>query len=466
MIISIFQQLVRPIFGTFEREEFKKFLRLGLVFATMLGTYWGMRALKKSIFIGLVGATMEPFGKFVSLVLLVPIVIAYNKLLDHYPREKAYYVLAIVYSILLIAFSVTLFFVQASPVVLAARTGFALWATKGLGFLWYVFVESFGSVAIAAFWAIASDTTTPDSAKKGFSFVVALGQMGGIVLPQVLSRISSILHIETDALSLMILSVLALSLIASMRLFFVRTPQYLLDEFRGSCELKSHTTQDADEPGFFIGLKLLVTRWYLLGIFVLLSCFEIIVTIFDYNFGLLAGKALSGAAMSQYMYSYASLVNTAALVCLLLGVNNITRFLGVSFTLLLMPCIVGAAIFGFLTLDSLNFLFWLMVGSKAINYALAGPAMKQLYIPTSRDARFKAQAWIESFGSRTAKTLGEGFNLTLLPLQATFGAIVGRAKYLMLCGYFGFMIVGVWGVVAFLVGKRYNRAVKDKTLVC
>ena len=33
-----------------------------------------------------------------------------------------------------------------------------------------------------------------------------------------------------------------------------------------------------------------------------------------------------------------------------------------------------------------------MVGSKAINYALNGPALKQLYIPTTTDVRFKAQA--------------------------------------------------------------------------
>lgn len=63
-----------------------------------------------------------------------------------------------------------------------------------------------------------------------------------------------------------------------------------------------------------------------------------------------------------------------------------------------MPVIVGFALFGFLSLNSLSFLFALMVGSKAINYALNGPALKQLYIPTTPDVRFKAQAWISLIG--------------------------------------------------------------------
>ena len=51
-----------------------------------------------------------------------------------------------------------------------------------------------------------------------------------------------------------------------------------------------------------------------------------------------------------------------------------------------------------------------MVASKAINYALNSPSMKQLYIPTTKDVRYKSQAWIESFGSRGSKAAGSGIN--------------------------------------------------------
>lgn len=51
-----------------------------------------------------------------------------------------------------------------------------------------------------------------------------------------------------------------------------------------------------------------------------------------------------------------------------------------------------------------------MVGSKTINYAINGPSLKQLYVPSSPAAESKAQAWIETFGSRGAKELGSGIN--------------------------------------------------------
>jgi AAA family ATP:ADP antiporter len=131
-----------------------------------------------------------------------------------------------------------------------------------------------------------------------------------------------------------------------------------------------------------------------------------------------------------------------------------------------MPIIVGLALFGFLTLDSLIFLFYLMDGSKAINYALNGPALKQLYIPTTPDVRFKAQAWIETFGSRASKETGSIFNMLLTPLQTSFGAAIGRSYYLMLSGALGFPLLALWLVIAIYLGKKFKTAINNKKVIC
>ena len=160
------------------------------------------------------------------------------------------------------------------------------------------------------------------------------------------------------------------------------------------------------------------------------------------------------------------MVNLVALACLLLGVSNITRYLGVGFALALMPIIVGCALLGFLTLDSLTFLLCLMVGSKAANYALNGPALKQLYIPTSHDAKFKSQAWIETFGSRGSKEVGSVFNFLLKPLSNRFGEVAGRLYHVWLASIFGFVCVVIWFFVAVFLGKTYKKAVDEKRIVC
>ena len=122
--------------------------------------------------------------------------------------------------------------------------------------------------------------------------------------------------------------------------------------------------------------------------------------------------------------------------------------------------------FGFLTLDSLSFFFALMVGSKAINYALNGPALKQLYIPTTSDVRFKAQAWIETFGSRASKEAGSLFNMLLRPMQSIFGAVAGRANYLTLSGAIGFPLLVLWFAIAVYLGRNFRKAIDEKKVIC
>ena len=252
-------------------------------------------------------------------------------------------------------------------------------------------------------------------------------------------------------------------LIYLMRYFFKATPSHLMTSFHGKNERQIEQKQ---EPGFLEGLQLLLKHKYMLGIFGVICIYEIIITVFDFHFTTLAATHYSGREFDKYYGLYGTCVNVVALVCLLLGINNITRILGVSFALLLMPCIFAGALLGFATYDSLPFLFALMVGSKAINYALNGPTLKQLYIPTTPDVRYKTQAWVEAFGSRSSKATGSGFNMLYGPLQRQLGELAGRARHVVLSSYVGFSLVFVWLFIAWYVGKTYRKAIDNKQVVC
>jgi ATP:ADP antiporter, AAA family len=316
---------------------------------------------------------------------------------------------------------------------------------------------------VALFWAFSTDTTEPSSAKRGFPLVVALGQMGGILFPYTVGGLPHRLGHHTDALSMVCLGILILCIIPLVNYFLRVTPNHLLASFHGKNEDQVEKEQ---EPGFLEGLKLMLQHPYLIGIFSANFIYEIIVTIFDFNFKIAAGEQYSGVALSHYLSLYGSSVNVVSLLCLLLGISNVTRYLGVGVALAAMPFIVGCALFGFLSMNSLSFLFILMVGSKAINYALNGPALKQLYIPTTPDVRFKAQAWIETFGSRASKEAGSIFNMLLNPMQKAFGEIAGRSYYLILSGMIGFPLLALWLVIAIFLGKKFNNAIESKQVIC
>ncbi len=462
MILQFFMGICRFNFGLFEKEEFKKFLRMGLIFALIIGVYWTLRSLKDSIFMQLVDKMYLPYAKTISVLALLPLVMFYTKLLERTSREKMLIILPAFYGVAILCFAALVEIAQASPETIAARSTIPFIATKALGYVWYMFVESFGSLIVALFWAFSTDTTEPASAKRGFPLVVAIGQMGGIVFPYAIGGLPHRLGLETDALSVGILGVFCLCIILLVKYFLKVTPERMLVSFG----VKKEKTDHKKDPGFLEGLKLMLSHRYLIGIFAANFIYELVVTIFDFNFKLAAGTNYAGVELSRYLSLYASSVNIVSLLCLLLGISNITRFLGVGVALACMPIVVGLALFGFLTLDSLSFLFALMVGSKAINYALNGPALKQLYIPTTSDVRFKAQAWIETFGSRASKEVGSIFNMSLNPLQSIFGVLAGKAHYLTLSGAVGFPLIALWFFIALYLGRNFKNAINEKKVVC
>jgi len=461
-VLDVLIKLCRLNFGAFERAEFKKFFRMGLIFCIMMGVYWTLKPLKDSIFIQLVGAIYLPYAKTVSVISLLPLVMFYTKLLERTSRERMLVILPTFYGIITLLFGVAMFFAQGPEEEIAARLWIPFLLTKGLGYFWYFFVESFGSLMVALFWAFATDTTEPPSAKKGFPLVVAIGAVGGIVCPYSIAGLPYRLGLETDAFSLLFLGFLTIGIVPLVRYFLRVTPASMLHSFA------SHREDDQElykKSGFLEGLKLMVSHRYLLGIFTVNFIYETIVTIFDFNFKVAAGAQYQGVALSHYLSIYGSSVNVVSLVCLLLGISNVTRFLGVGVALVVMPLLVTGALVSFLTVDSLSFLFYLMVGSKALNYALNGPALKQLYIPTSKNMRFKAQAWIETFGARGAKEAASLFNMTLKPLQNAFGELAGRSHYLTLSGVVGFPLLGLWLVTALYLGRQFRRAIQEKKQV-
>ena len=436
---------------------------MGVIFALMIGVYWTLRPLKDAVFIQLVDKLQLPFAKTVSVIALLPLVIFYTKLLEKTSREKMLVILPVFYGVAVVVFSFLMMWFQAPAETIASRPFFLLAATKVVGYLFYVFVESFGSLVIALFWAFATDTTNAGAAKKGFPLVVAIGQMGGIIFPYTIGGLPHRLGLSTDALSMICLGVLTILIVPMVRYFLRATPSHLLTSFHGKNEAAVESKQ---EPGFLEGLKLLLKNRYLLGIFGVNFIFEVVVTIFDFNFKVSASSVYSGVALSNYLSIYASSVNIVSLLCLLLGISNVTRFLGVGVALAAMPFILGGALLGFLSLNSLTFLFALMVGSKAINYALNGPALKQLYIPTTPDVKFKAQAWIETFGSRSSKQAGSMFNMSLAPLQTAFGTLAGKSHYLMLSGALCFPLLGLWLVIAIFLGRSFRKAIHGNTVIC
>ena len=106
-----------------------------------------------------------------------------------------------------------------------------------------------------------------------------------------------------------------------------------------------------------------------------------------------------------------------------------------------------------------------MVFSKAVNYSLNQPTLKQLYIPTSADAKYKSQAWIEMFGSRGSKGGGAYFNTFRASFLKASGP-AGIAAFMTIFTIGSAGLIALWIPIAIYAATKYNKAVKENKVVC
>ena len=110
----------------------------------------------------------------------------------------------------------------------------------------------------------------------------------------------------------------------------------------------------------------------------------------------------------------------------------------------------------FLRLAFFAFMVFL-VGIRSIHYAFSYPVRESLYILTVRDIKFKSKSWIDAFGSKFAKSTGSMFNFMTEGLSIP---LFFTAQIFLFSG-----IIGVWVVVAYLLGTRFEKAVARNEVI-
>jgi AAA family ATP:ADP antiporter len=467
-------KFMRSWWGDFSKEELEKFGLLTLIFGFIIGIYWYLRPLKDAIFMAVVGKDYIPKAKIVSLIVVLPLVLIYSKLVDMFPRQRMFYVLCAIYTVIALGFAYCFY----NPTIGLANTVAS--SDRWLGWAWYVFVESFGTLIVALFWAFTGDTTSPETAAKGYPMIAFGGQVGNIFGPLLVNWILGYFaHVEmvgegelsASAASqhaavmtgVIILAAVIFQVISLLVYYFMSIiPKTQLVGYQAKS--KAHSTK---EPGFLEGLKIFVSSPYLLGVFCIITFYEVIITILDFNFKTFVGEAYPGhIATGKYLANYGTWVGIVSMLSVLVGINKIQKWMSLGASLALLPLIVAGAVLSFKTYPFLAVLFWIMVFSKAINYALNQPALKQLYIPISREAKYKSQAFVEMYGSRGSKAIGSGINNWRGFFVKKFGAAAGLSKFINYCTYASLAIIVVWLPITFYLGRTFKKAVDERREIC
>lgn len=463
----MFTPVVQYFFKDIKKEEIKKFGMLALAFFFTIGAYWALRLVKDVIFFKLAfpidlgwlegqGGKFQPMAKKYSVLVVLIIVVIYTKLIDLFEKHKLFYIIGSFYAILFGAISAALF---AQAQWGNAFLGKTILAT--VGWTSYFAIESFGSILVALFWSFTASVVTPDSAKRGYPLIIAAAQIGAI-------GGSAANFFPTAFGPWQILALSTCFVIGIM--FVIKAFMNTIPAQERIGNRAAHATEKQKEgffKGFISGIWLLMTRSYLLGILVVSTFYEIINTIVDYQMKSQASMHpfyASKENFQKFLSMYGLATNTLAFVMALLGTSYIIKRFGLTISLLIFPVCLGTALAGlyafFLTNPGAGPLLWATFGvmmlAKGLSYAVSNPTKEMMYIPTSKDAKFKSKGWIDMFGGRTAKAAGSSINDFF---QANLNDLMMYGTFISLG------LVGLWFAAALFVGRKNARLTKEGKIV-
>ncbi len=460
MLTSVIQYFYPDI----KHDEIKKFSLLACGFLFTIGTYWLMRLLKDLVLYKLAfptslgwsedtGRLWIPTVKTLSPIFVLVLVMIYSKMVDVFEKHKLMYVIATFYMIIFSIITAILFLKhQYGEAFLGAK----ILATSGI--LGYLFTESFGSLMVAVFWSFTISASTSDQAKRAFPFIVAAGQFGAI-------GGSSLMLIKTT-----IIWPFYATVVVCLGLF-IATIRYLIktipaDELTNKSIHEKSTTHNA-----LSGIKLLLTRPYLVGVLVVSTFYEIAGTIVEYQMNSQASLIFDDASFKWFKGVYGVCINTLAFFIALLGTSYMIRRFGPRICLLIYPVAFAFALIAMYIYYQVVFptpymLLWATFGVmllvKAMSYAVNNPVKEMMYIPTSKDAKFKTKSFIDMFGSRSAKMsgaqIGGWLNVAGNPIMSihnllTYGTLISLG------------VIGFWIAAAIFVGTQNQKLIENKEII-
>jgi len=404
----------------------------------------------------IVGVKYIPDAKFYLMLPLIILIIIYSKLVDWLRRHHMFYFFAISHGIV----GIILYFFLAHPVYGVENTFQD--SSRVLGWVFYLFMESFGAFMSATFWAFANSVNNPKDAKNYYSIFASGSKIGGIVAAGGLYYLTQHSTIADHILipnCVLLGSLCIFAAAGSIYLLMEYVPGYFLHGYEAVYEMEKK--RESKKTSFlqsiknsFEGITIIAKNPYVFGIFSIIFAYEIIIVVFDYLFALVADAQNStlGELTSSYALYY-FFMHLISLVIALFGTAPIQRFLGVRLSLFACP-ILSIIIMAFtLIYPSYQMLFIALIVLRALNYGLNHPTREALFVPTTKAIKFKSKAWTDAFGSRVAKASGSLLNKYVLYGFTNISVI------------FSLGVTSIWLVISHFLGKKFQKTVNENKVI-
>jgi AAA family ATP:ADP antiporter len=320
-----------------------------------------------------------------------------------------------------------------------------------LGVAFFLWVAIFNVMVIAQFWSFANDVYTPEEGKRLFAIVAfgaSIGAVSGSAIAGQLIGPLGVYQMLLVAAALLVGSLVLTNIIDTRE--------------RGRSRAAARVEEPLPKGGAF---ELVRGHRYLLLIALLMLVLNCVNTTGEYILGkvvsrtaaerVLAGTSgglSEGAWIGKFYADFFTGVNILGVLLQLFFVSRILKHLGVRVALLVMPVIAfgGYAMLAFIPV--LSAVRWAKTLENATDYSLQNTTRNVLFLPTTREQKYKAKQAIDTFFVRA----GDGLSAAFVFVGTAYLSF-GPQQFAVV----NLVLVGAWLALAVAIGRENARMTGD-----
>ncbi len=338
---------------------------------------------------------------------------------------------------------VTLFF--ASHLLVFAALGSA---GVRISIAFYLWIGVFNMVAVAQFWAFANDLYSTERGKRLFP-LVGVGASLGAVLG---SWITSFAFRQVGPYRLMLIAAAGLLVPVALTIWVHRR------ETRVSADLPAAAAEQPLERSG--GFQLVLKQRYLLLIAVMVLLFSLVNTLGGFILNSMiaaeaASRVASGLAgglterdlIGTMVGQIQTWVNLLAFLLQAFVVSRIFKYAGVRVAIFILPVLALSGYSLMALVPVFAVISWAKIAENSTDYSIQNTTRHALFLPTSREAKYKAKQATDSFFVRA------GDLLQAVIVYIGTALAFGTRDYALV----NIAFIAAWLVVAVAIAREYRR---------
>jgi AAA family ATP:ADP antiporter len=400
----------------------------------LLAFYSVLKIVRDALILSEAGAVVASYSSAGQALLMLAFVPAYGAFASRVNRVR-------------LISGVTLFFASHLLVFYVLGT-----AGIRIGIAFYLWIGVFNMAAVAQFWAFANDLYSTERGKRLFPVIGVGASLGAVVG----SGLTSVAFGRVGPYSLMLLAAVGLLVPVGLTIWVHR---------REKAESQDVPAARTEAPVTGAGgFSLVLHERYLRLVALLVLVFSLVNTLGGFILNSMitaeaAARVASGAAgglderaiIGTMAGGIQTSVNVLAFLLQAFVVSRIFKYAGVRAALFILPVIAlgGYALIALLPIFTI--VSSVKILENSTDYSVQNTTRHALFLPTSREAKYKAKQAIDSFFVRAGDML-----------QALV-VFVGGLLAFGIRGYaaVNIVLVGVWLVLAVAIAREHRKLTAD-----